>query len=100
MGAPAADAPPAFPAGLVAMVLAIALALAACWGEQVWARRVASRHVEALALRRLPEKSQGLVMQEGALATGHTLPLYGSSSSTAPDDRIARPTSHECADRL
>jgi D-alanine transfer protein len=79
MGAPAADAPPAFPAGLVAMVLAIALALAACWGEQVWARRVASRHVEALAVPRLPGKSQGLVMQEGALATGHTLPLYGSS---------------------
>ena len=79
MGAPAADAPPAFPVGLVAMVLAIALALAACWGEEIWARRVASRHVEALALPRLPGKSQGLVMQEGALATGHTLPLYGSS---------------------
>jgi len=79
MGAPAADAPPAFPVGLVAMVLAIALALAACSGEEIWARRVASRHVEALALPRLPGKSQGLVMQEGALATGHTLPLYGSS---------------------
>ncbi|HLY38454.1 MAG TPA: D-alanyl-lipoteichoic acid biosynthesis protein DltD [Candidatus Binatia bacterium] len=81
MGSPAADAPraPAFPVGLIALVLAIALALAASWGEQVWARRVTSRYVEALAVPRLPGKSQGLVMQEGALATGHTLPLYGSS---------------------
>lgn len=79
MSAPAADAPPGFPAGLVAIVLAIALAFAACWGEQVWARRVASRHVEALALPRIVGKSQGLVMQEGALASGHALPLYGSS---------------------
>jgi len=65
--------------GLLAAVLALALAAAAGGGLVAHARRVADRRVRATAPADVPFEFQTLTLQTAALASGRVLPIYGSS---------------------
>jgi poly-D-alanine transfer protein DltD len=70
------------PDGIVAALLAIAIASGAGWGLRVLARRLADRHLPAVTTRDVPFRYQTLTFQRAALASGHVLPIYGSSELT------------------
>jgi len=67
------------PDGILAAVLACLIAVAAGHGAQVYARWLASRHLDAVTTAEVPFKFQTLTVQRAALASGHVLPIYGSS---------------------
>jgi poly-D-alanine transfer protein DltD len=67
------------PDGIIAAVLAIAIAAGAGWGIRRYATRLATSQVQAVAACDVPFKYQTLTLQRAALASGHILPIYGSS---------------------
>src|SRR5579885_1615025 len=67
------------PVGLVAALLAVAIAAAAAWGRERYALRRAARYVAAAAGMDVPVKYRGLAFQRAALADPRVLPIYGSS---------------------
>ncbi len=67
------------PVGVLAAALAVAIAVAVSWSWQVQAFHEASRYQRSVAGLRAPIKFLTLPFQRAALATGHTLPIYGSS---------------------
>src|SRR5262249_21311659 len=67
------------PVGIVAAVIAIAIAVGVGSWQQVRTLRVARHYVRAIAEPSSPIKSQTLIFQRAALASGHMLPIYGSS---------------------
>jgi D-alanine transfer protein len=69
----------AWPAGITAALLAITIAAGTGWGVRVHARRLADHHLAAVSTHDTPFKYQTLTFQRAALASGHTLPIYGSS---------------------
>ncbi len=77
-----APPPSSRPVGIVAVVLALAIAFGAGWGVRVYARRLADRHVRAVSAGAVPFKYQTLTLQRAAFASGHVLPIYGSSELT------------------
>lgn len=75
----AADAPSRFPAGILAAVLAMALAVGWLHHYAYSAQQLAERYVRVLGPRSMPFKSQTLTMQRAALAVQGVLPVYGTS---------------------
>jgi poly-D-alanine transfer protein DltD len=71
--------PSACPVGVTALALATAIAGGAGWGIELYARRQADRWVGSLSGQSLPFRYQTLTLQRAALASGHVLPIYGSS---------------------
>ncbi len=72
--------PPArVPDGIVAVVLACAIAFLAGQGIRTSARHLADRHLALITTADVPFKYQTLTFQRAALASGHVLPIYGSS---------------------
>jgi poly-D-alanine transfer protein DltD len=67
------------PDGIIAFVLAVAIAAAAGWAVRVSAQHVATRRLALLTSGDVPFKSQTLAFQRAALKSGHVLPVYGSS---------------------
>src|SRR4029077_10433339 len=67
------------PVGILAGLLAIAIAAAAAPAIRLQARRLADRHVDLTYAGGVPFKYQTLTLQRAALASGHVLPIYGSS---------------------
>jgi poly-D-alanine transfer protein DltD len=67
------------PVGLLAGLLAMAIAVAGLQGYAARARRLASAYTHALAPLNLPFKAQTLTLQRAALAQSDLLPLYGTS---------------------
>src|SRR5882724_1767376 len=67
------------PEGIIAALVAIGIAGGAAWGVEIYARRLATRHLGMVAARVVPFKYQTLTMQRAAFASGHVLPIYGSS---------------------
>jgi poly-D-alanine transfer protein DltD len=67
------------PDGIVAAVLAFAIAGLAGWGMQASVRRLADRELTRVTADTVPFKYQTLTFQRAALASGHVLPIYGSS---------------------
>src|SRR4029077_11225173 len=67
------------PVGILAGLLAIAIAAAAAPAIRLQARRLADRHVDLTYAGGVPFKYQTLTLQRAALASGHILPIYGSS---------------------
>jgi D-alanine transfer protein len=67
------------PVGILAAVLAAALAVAGLRAGQAYALRLAQRYVAAVAAPSLPIKYEDLTFQRAALAAGDLLPIYGSS---------------------
>jgi len=65
--------------GIVAALLAVAIAGGAAAATRLYARRLANRHLELVSARDVPFKYQTLTFQRAALASGHVLPIYGSS---------------------
>jgi poly-D-alanine transfer protein DltD len=70
------------PDGILAAVLAIAIASGAGGVIRVHARHLADRHLRVVTTRDVPSKYQTLTFQRAALASGHVLPIYGSSELT------------------
>jgi len=70
------------PHGIIAAVLAIAIACGAGWGIRLHARRLADRHLWLVTTRDVPFRYQTLTFQRAALASGHVLQIYGSSELT------------------
>jgi poly-D-alanine transfer protein DltD len=73
------NAPSRRPDGIIAALLAIAIAAGAGWGIRTYATRLAASRVQAMATCDVPFKYQTLTLQRAALARGDILPLYGSS---------------------
>jgi D-alanine transfer protein len=67
------------PDGVVAAALALAIAGTAGQAMQAYARYVAGRHLALVTTGDVPFKQQTLAFQRAALASGHVLPIYGSS---------------------
>jgi D-alanine transfer protein len=67
------------PHGIIAALLAIAIAAGGGWGIRRYATRLAASEVQAAAACDVPFKYQTLTLQRAALASGHVLPIYGSS---------------------
>ncbi len=67
------------PVGILAAMLALAIGIGLAWAGQRYVLHVSGRYLEAMANVRAPIKSITLTLQRAALASGHTLPLYGSS---------------------
>jgi poly-D-alanine transfer protein DltD len=67
------------PVGILAALLAVAIAVGVARSGQVYALRLAGRYVQAVAGHPSPVKSATLTMQRAAFASGHMLPVYGSS---------------------
>ena len=67
------------PDGIIAAVLAILITAGAGWGIRRYATRLAASEVQAVATCDVPFKYQTLTLQRAALASGHILPIYGSS---------------------
>ena len=67
------------PDGIIAAVLAILIAAGTGWGVRKYATRLAASEVQAVATCDVPFKYQTLTLQRAALASGHILPIYGSS---------------------
>ena len=67
------------PVGILAAMLALAIGIGLAWAGQTYVLHVSGRYLEAMANVRAPIKSITLTLQRAALASGHTLPLYGSS---------------------
>ena len=67
------------PDGIVAAVLALAIAGTAGSSMRVYARHLADRHLARVTTRDVPFKYQTLTFQRAALASGRVLPIYGSS---------------------
>jgi D-alanine transfer protein len=67
------------PVGILAATLALAIGIGLAWAGQRYVMHVSTRYLESMANVRAPIKSITLTLQRAALATGHTLPLYGSS---------------------
>src|SRR5262249_27077153 len=66
------------PDGIIAALLAIAIAAGAGWGIRRYATRLAASKVQAMATCDVPFKYQTLTLQRAALASGNILPIYGS----------------------
>ena len=67
------------PVGILAAMLALAIGIGLAWAGQTYVLHVSGRYLEAMANVRAPIKSITLTLQRAALASGHLLPLYGSS---------------------
>src|SRR5690242_8065622 len=67
------------PDGIIAFVLAVAIAATAGWAVRVTAQHVATRRLAVLTAGDVPFKSQTFAFQRAALQSGHVLPVYGSS---------------------
>ncbi len=67
------------PEGIIAVLLAIGIAGGAAWGVEIYARRLATRHLRVVSALVVPFKYQTLTIQRAAFASGHVLPIYGSS---------------------
>jgi poly-D-alanine transfer protein DltD len=67
------------PDGIIAGLLAIAIAAGGGWGIRRYATRLATSEVQAAAACDVPFKYQTLTLQHAALASGTVLPIYGSS---------------------
>src|SRR5690348_739081 len=67
------------PDGIIAFVLALALAATAGSAVRVSAQHVAARRLPLLTSDNVPFKYQTLTFQRAALESGHVLPVYGSS---------------------
>jgi poly-D-alanine transfer protein DltD len=64
----------------------MAIAAGAAWGLRARADGLAARHVRVATTDTLPLKYQTLALQRAALASGHVLPIYGSSELTCCGD--------------
>jgi D-alanine transfer protein len=67
------------PVGLIAALLAVAIAAGVAWGRERYALRRAARYVAAAAGMDVAVKYRGLTFQRAALADPRVLPVYGSS---------------------
>ena len=67
------------PDGIIAALLAVAIAAGAGWGIRRYATRLATTEVEAVTACDVPFRDQTLTLQRAALASGKVLPIYGSS---------------------
>lgn len=65
--------------GILAALIALAIALAAAYATQAYAVTVASHYLQSVAAQAIPIKWEGLTFQRAAYASGTTLPIYGSS---------------------
>jgi D-alanine transfer protein len=65
--------------GILAAMLALTIAIGVAWSGQRYVLNLSGRYLEAMASIRAPIKSITLTLQRAALASRHTLPLYGSS---------------------
>src|SRR5437867_10842512 len=72
-------APNRVPDGIVAAVLACVIAGTAGWSMRAYVRHLADRHLALVTTGDMPFKYQTLTLQRAALASGHVLPIYGSS---------------------
>jgi len=72
-------APGRVPDGIVAAVLACVIAGTAGWSMRAYVRHLADRHLALVTTGDMPFKYQTLTLQRAALASGHVLPIYGSS---------------------
>lgn len=77
--AAAGRASPGRPVGVLAMVLAFAIAVVGLSVGQSYATGLAEGYAHAVAGQNLPIKRLQLTFQRAALADGHLLPIYGSS---------------------
>src|SRR5437773_2352917 len=72
-------APGRVPDGIVAAVLACAIAGTAGRSMRAYVRHLADRHLALVTTGDMPFKYQTLTRQRAAPASGHVLPIYGSS---------------------
>src|SRR5438034_4023412 len=72
-------APGRVPDGIIAAALACAIAAVAGQGMRAYVRHLADRHLALVTTGDMPFKYQTLTLQRAALASGHVLPIYGSS---------------------
>ena len=74
-----ARAPGRVPDGIVAAVLACVVAVGGGRGLQTYVRHLADDRLALVTTGTVPFKYQTLTLQRAALASGHVLPVYGSS---------------------
>ncbi len=67
------------PVGILAAILALAIAVAGLTAGQDYATQLARQYLLGVSDRQLSIKWEGLVFQRAALEDGHYLPIYGSS---------------------
>jgi D-alanine transfer protein len=67
------------PDGIIAAALACLIAVAGGQATKTFVRRLADRDVSLVTAGSVPFKYQTLTLQRAALASGHVLPVYGSS---------------------
>src|SRR2546426_8610335 len=67
------------PDGIIAAALACAIAGAGGQGIRAYVRHLADGHLSLITARDVPFKYQTFTLQRAALASGHVLPIYGSS---------------------
>jgi D-alanine transfer protein len=72
-------APEHRPVGILAALLALAIAVGVACAGRLYARRLAARHAHGVAGAAGAIKSQTLILQRAAFANAHLLPVYGSS---------------------
>src|SRR5262247_1958629 len=73
------NAPGGVPDGVVAALLALAVAAAGGRCMEAYVRQLSDRHLPAVTRGSVPFKYQTLTFQRAALASGHVLPIFGSS---------------------
>jgi len=67
------------PVGILAALLAVAVAVVLAWSGEASSLRFAVRYLRPIAPSPAPVKVQNLTFQRAALASGDMLPIYGSS---------------------